>query len=331
MPPVRIADADCLNRFLLAPMCGVTSLPYRPLCREQGAGLLMTEMISTVSLSEATRRSLELMEFEAGEAPVGVQISGCPDIPAMVKAARLVQEHGATLLNLNCGCPVKKVIRGGSGSALLRDLDLLARICAAIRAAVDIPVTIKVRSGWDARNVNAVAVGRLAEDTGMDAIMLHARTREQAYEGKANWDLIRQLKQAVSIPVIGNGDVVTPADGFRMLETTGCDGIMIGRAAMGNPWIFRGLIAWERGVRDDSWLPTEAEQRATILEHYDRYADWAGPRGAALDFRKQIIWYTHRLPGGRGVRKQVKDLNQRGDLERILDTAFRPQPSAAAA
>ena len=314
---MKIADLDCINPWLLAPMCDVTNWPFRALCREMGAGLIMTEMVSSTDLAAARERTFKLMEFEASEQPIGVQISGCPDVDAMERAAALVEEHGASLLNLNCGCPVKKVISGGSGSALLRDIDLLREICRRLRRVVSIPLTIKVRAGWDARSVNALEVGRMCEDEGMDAIMIHARTREQGYDGDANWRLIADLKRAVSIPVIGNGDVFGPEDGHKMLAETGCDGVMIGRGAMGNPWIFRGL-----SQPGQPWKPTRTELHHTIVRHFHRYIDWVGEHKACLDMRKQVLWYTHKLPGSRDLRLRLKDMGTPDDFLAILQAFF---------
>jgi len=316
---MKIAGIDCGNKFFLAPMCDVTNWPYRKLCRDHGAGMIMTEMISSVGLVHAGERSLKMMEFDASEQPIGVQISGCA-VEDMEVAAKMVEDHGASLLNLNCGCPVKKVIKGGSGSALLRDVDLLRQICNRLRKAVKIPLTIKVRAGWDSKSVNAVEVGKMAEEEGIDCIMIHARTRAQKFSGTANWNLIRELKDAISIPVIGNGDIFEPADGFRMLEETNCDGIMIGRGAMGNPWIFRGLQQWqEEGLTGDQYKPTPEELQSTVLEHLDRYIDWSGERLACIHMRKQTVWYTHGLPGAKHLRKQLVNLHTRNDYVELFN------------
>ncbi len=327
--PLRLGTLDCLNRFMVAPMCDVTSWPYRKLCRDHGCGLLFTEMISSVGLAHSGERTLKMMEFDPEEAPVAVQISGCA-VEHMETAARMVQDYGASMLNVNCGCPVKKVIQGGSGAALLRDLGLLTQICHRLRKVLTIPFTIKVRAGWDANSVNAIEVGRIAEGEGLDGLMIHARTRVQLYEGKADWSLIKRLKESVSIPVIGNGDAFDPDDALRMLEETGCDGVMLGRGAMGNPWVFRGCLAWERGQRDDTWRPNVAELYDGVREHLDRYVDWSGERLAVIQMRKQLIWYTQGLPGAKELRKSLPQLNTRGDmlstLGRFLETVDPDRP-----
>ncbi len=202
---------------------------------------------------------------------------------------------------------------------MLRDLDQLRLTCARLRKALTIPLTIKVRAGWDGDQVNALEVGKLATEEGVDAIAIHARTRAQGYEGQANWDLIAALTESVSIPVIGNGDIFTPGDAFRMLEHTGCAAIMVGRGAMGNPWLFRGLRQWELGDRSEGWRPTPAELVSTISRHLDRFIDWVGEHLACLRFRKHLLWYTHRLPGSRELRKRIPELTSRAALDPILD------------
>jgi tRNA-dihydrouridine synthase B len=314
---MRIANLDCLNRFQLAPMCDVTDWTYRKLCRDQGAGLLMTEMISSVHLAQSSKKVRRMVMTETDEAPVGVQISG-HSTETMVKAARIVEDSGASMLNVNCGCPVKKIIKGGSGSALLRDLDRLQDICRALRKAISIPLTIKVRAGWDERNVNALDVGKLAESEGVDAIMIHPRTREQKYEGNANWDLIRQLVDAVSIPVIGNGDIFHPADGIRMMEETGCAAIMVGRGAMGNPWIFRGLHAHAQGDTSEDWRPTPDELDAVLREHMARMMEYAGELHGCHKMRKQLVWYTAKLPGARAFKSRFQLVESKAQFDELL-------------
>ncbi len=314
---MRIANLDCLNRFSLAPMCDVTDWTYRKLCRDQGAGLLMTEMISSVHLANTTKEVRRMLISETEERPVGIQISGNA-VDVMVKAAQIVQDSGASMLNVNCGCPVRKVISGGSGSALLKDLALLQQICHALREVLSIPLTIKVRAGWDERNVNALEVGRLAQEEGVDAIMIHPRTRAQKYEGNANWDLITELVDGVSIPVIGNGDIFEPDDGMRMLKETGCAGVMIGRGAMGNPWIFRGLLARENGDTSDAWKPSTEELNTVVREHMARYVTYAGEFQGCLKMRKNLVWYTAKLPGAQAFKQAFQTIDSVQTFDRVF-------------
>jgi nifR3 family TIM-barrel protein len=314
------------NRYLLAPMCDVTNLPYRIIARASGASLLATEMLSSVAMAMGGNKTLQMMEFLPSEDPIMVQISGtAPDV--MLKASEMIQDYGASILNLNCGCPVKKVIKGGSGSALLRDPEVLRGIIRTLRPAVHIPLTVKLRAGWDANSVNAVEVAKMCEDEGIDSVMLHGRTRSQMYEGNANWDLIGQVKQAVSIPVIGNGDIFTGEDAHRMLEHTGCDGVMIARGAIGNPWIFRECIAEELKARGESSqtlnaLPTPRpsmeDRYETIMRHFNLFSAYAGEDRALVQLRKQIMAYAKGLPGASAFRANLARFTARETLEGCL-------------
>jgi len=336
----EIAGVHIPNRFLLAPMCDVTNLPYRIIARTEGASLLSTEMLSSVALAMGGNKTLQMMEFLPSEAPIMVQISGTkPDV--MLKASEMIQDYGASILNLNCGCPVKKVIKGGSGSALLRDTEVLRGIIRTLRPAVHIPLTVKLRAGWDAQSVNAVEVAKMCEDEGVDSVMLHGRTRSQMYEGNANWDLIGEVKQAVSIPVIGNGDIFTGSDAHRMLEHTGCDGVMIARGAIGNPCIFRECIAEELKARGESeellkTLPTPQpnleERYETIMYHFNLFAAYAGEHRALVQLRKQIMAYGKGLPGASAFRANLSRFDKRETLvECLQDFLLNPAPKVDAA
>ncbi|MBR57558.1 MAG: tRNA dihydrouridine synthase DusB [Myxococcales bacterium] len=317
----RIGPVEIPNRYFLAPMCDVTNLPYRVIARTQGASLLATEMLSSVALAMGGHRTFHMMEFLPDEKPIMVQISGTdPDI--MRTASLMIQDYGASILNLNCGCPVKKVIKGGSGSALLRDKEVLRKILRTLRPVLEIPLTVKMRAGWDAKSVNAVDIAKMCEDEGVDSVMLHGRTRKQMYEGKANWDLIGEVVQAVSIPVIGNGDIFTGADAHRMLEHTGCEAVMLARGAIGNPWIFRECIALELEKRGEKNLPpgppTPEERLEIIWKHFELFAAYAGRDRALVRIRKQLMAYVRGLPGSSAFRARLSSLSSEENLRSSL-------------
>jgi len=322
---VRIAGVELGNRFLLAPMCNVTNLPYRVLARAEGASLGCGEMLSGVALARGGAKTLRMMEHLPAERPVMVQISGVhPDL--MLRAAEMAQAGGATILNLNCGCPAKKVTGGAGGAALLKNPELIASILRTLRPALHIPLTVKMRAGWDETCVNAVEVARLCEGEGCDALMLHPRTRSQFYRGRADWDLITRVKEAVDIPVVGNGDICCAEDAFAMMERTGCDAVMIGRAAIGNPWIFRQCVVAEAtrhdGVPPPSLPPPEPsrdERRATMLRHFDLYSAYTGEERAARQIRGQLMAYVRGRPGAAAFRTHVSEIDRREVLERLLD------------
>ncbi len=327
----RIADVEIPNRYLLAPMCNVTNLPYRLLAREQGASLVSTEMLSSVALAAGGERSLQMMEFLPDEHPIMVQISGT-DPEVMRRAAEMIQDYGATMINLNCGCPVKKIIKGGSGSALLRNPRVLQRILRALRPRLRMPLTVKMRAGWDEHSINAVEVARLCEDEGVDAIMLHPRTRRQMYDGQANLDLIACVKQAVRIPVIGNGDIFTASDAFDMLAVTGCDAVMIGRGAIGNPWIFRQCVIEEvRRTRPASPAlaalppphPSLDERLTMIRRHFDLLAAYTGEEIALRVFRRQLMAYLKGLPHSTTFRGHLPQLTSRHMFLERIEGYFR--------
>jgi tRNA-dihydrouridine synthase B len=327
----EIAGIPIRNRYLLAPMCGVSNLPYRILARAEGAALVSTEMVSSTELEKGRKRSFELVEFLPIEEPVMVQISGT-EADVMLKAALMVQDYGATILNLNCGCPVKKVIKGGSGAAMLRNPEVLRSILQRLRPDLEMPLTVKMRAGWNEQNVNALEVAQMCEDCGVDALMLHPRTRDQFYEGNADWDLIAQVKEAVSIPVIGNGDIFSAQDAHEMLEHTGCDAIMIGRHAIGNPWIFRQCVLEEInrsktssafGLPDS--FPSSEERLQTILTHFDYFCAYLGQRLALNSLRKQFLIYLKDEPGFELFRERLARIRSRDDLEKAVGLALEPR------
>ena len=289
------------NNIFLAPMAGVTDLPFRLLARAFGAGLCFTEMVSANGLVRRTRRSYEYLESSPDDSPLGVQLFGS-DPGILGEAAAIVTETGADLIDINAGCPVKKVLKTGAGGALMRDPARFAAVVRSVRAATHLPLTVKIRSGWGPGEINAVAIAEMAAECGADALTLHPRTVRQGFGGTADWHLIGLVKERAGIPVIGSGDIRRAEDARAMLEVAGCDGVMVGRGALGYPWIFSETAAL---LTDGTILPppAPAEREEVILRHLEmqirRYGEAAGVRG----FRKHLLWYTKGLRGGSGFRK----------------------------
>lgn len=300
---MRIGPYSLKNRLIVAPMAGVTDRPFRMLCKKLGAGMAVSEMITANKALWTTPKTLRRANHEGEVEPVSVQIAGS-DPAQMAEAARLNVEHGAQIIDINMGCPAKKVCNVAAGSALLRDESLVARILEAVVKAVDVPVTLKTRTGWSREHRNALRVARLAEETGIAALALHGRTREDMYNGEAEYDTIRAVKAGVSIPVIANGDIDSPQKAQRVLRETGADAVMIGRAAQGRPWIFREIQHYlDTGEHLPS--PEVVEIRDILLAHLDDlymfYGEYSGCRIA----RKHIAWYTRGLAGSNAFRQEM--------------------------
>ena len=318
LPPIRIGPLTVTQPVILAPMTGVTDRPFRALVKRYGAGLTVTEMIASQAMVRETRQSLQKCAWDPSEDPVSMQLAGC-DPEVMTEAAKLNADRGAAIIDINMGCPVKKVVNGDAGSALMRDLPLAAKLIAATVKAVDLPVTLKMRMGWDHASLNAPELARIAEDLGIQLITVHGRTRCQLYKGVADWKFVRRVKDAVSVPVIVNGDICTLDDVDAALDQSGADGVMIGRGAYGKPWLLGQAIAWlARGERRAD--PSLAEQYAVIVEHYRAMLDLYGNDIGVNLARKHLGWYTKGLTGSAEFRNAV---NQVGNPALVLDMLAR--------
>ncbi|HIT66732.1 MAG TPA: tRNA dihydrouridine synthase DusB [Candidatus Merdisoma merdipullorum] len=313
---LKIGNTELPGICILAPMAGVSDLPFRLLCREQGADLVCMEMVSAKAIAYHNRNTEKLMQIDPGEHPVSLQLFGS-DPELMAEIAKEIEERPFDILDINMGCPVPKIVGNGEGSALMRDPALVERIVSSVSRAVKKPVTVKIRKGFDDDHVNAVEIARIAEASGAAAIAVHGRTREQYYSGTADWEIIRQVKEAVSIPVIGNGDVDSPQKAKAMLEETGCDGVMIGRAARGNPWIFRQIKEYlENGRLTDP--PSLAEIHEMMLRHARMQVEYKGDYTGIREMRKHISWYTAGLPHSARLRARINSVESLKEMEELL-------------
>ena len=316
MKHLKIGNVELENRYILGPMAGVTDLPFRLLCREQGAGLLCMEMVSAKAIYYNNRNTESLLEIHPNEKPVSLQLFGS-DPKIMSEMAKRIEERPFAILDVNMGCPVPKVVKNGEGSALMKDPKLVYEIVSALVKAIEKPVTVKIRKGFDDDHVNAVEIARIAEEAGAAAVAVHGRTREQYYSGKADWDIIRQVKEAVSVPVIGNGDVTSPQKAAELVRLTGCDGIMIARGAQGNPWIFSEMIHWEETGELPS-RPDKDEVREMMLRHARLQLEYKGEYSGIREMRKHVAWYTKGIPNAARLRDQINQVETYGELENLL-------------
>lgn len=313
---MQIGDIKLAAPLALAPMAGITDLPFRLICRRLGCGMTVSEMVSAKGLLYKNVKTTEMLRIDDGERPTAIQLFG--SVPEeLAEAARMVEAGGADMIDFNMGCPVPKIVNNGEGSALMKQPQLAHDILAAMVKAVKIPVTVKFRAGWDDSSRNAVEIAKVVEAAGVSAVAVHGRTRQQFYEGKADWGIIAEVKQAVKVPVFGNGDIFTVEDGLRMLAETGVDGLMIGRGADGNPWIFRELAAVLRGEERPA-APSLQERLAQAAEHLDMLIDYKGEHISVKEMRRHISAYLKGLPHAAEFRGRFHKVDTREQFMELL-------------
>lgn len=313
---LKIGNVSLDGNIVLAPMAGVTDLPFRLLCKEQGADLICTEMVSAKGIFYNNKNTEDLLRIDDRERPVSLQLFGSdPDI--ISEMAKKIEHRNFDILDINMGCPVPKVVNNGEGSALLKNIPLAAKIIEKTVKAIDKPVTVKFRKGFGADEVQAIEMAKAAEAAGAAAVAVHGRTREQYYSGKADWEIIRRVKEAVKIPVIGNGDIFTPQDAKRMIEETGCDAIMAARGARGNPWLFRDIIDYlEKGILHEK--PSLKEMTDMMLRHAEMHIRYKGEYQGIREMRKHVAWYTAGYHGSARMRQAVNEVESYEALKQLL-------------
>ncbi len=313
---MKIGNLELENNVFLAPMAGVTDLPFRILCKEMGCGLVYSEMVSAKGILYDNKNTTELLDIAAEERPAAVQLFGS-DPEILGAMAKKIEHYPIDLIDVNMGCPAPKIVKNGEGSCLMKTPELVGKIVKSLVESQSKPVTIKFRKGFDDNSINAVEIAKIAEANGAAAVAVHGRTREQYYSGKADWDIIKQVKEAVNIPVIGNGDVFTPQDAKNLLDYTGCDAIMVGRGAQGNPWIFKRILHYlETGELLPE--PTAEERVEKALRHARMLIDYKGEYIGVREMRKHMAWYMKGMPGAAELRGKLNYAEGMAELEELL-------------
>jgi tRNA-dihydrouridine synthase B len=314
---MKIGNVELQNNVFLAPMAGITDMPFRILCKEQECGLVYTEMVSAKGMHYNDERSFKLTEIDENEKPASVQIFGSdPDIMAGI--TEKMNDSDASIIDINMGCPTPKITKNGEGSAMMLNPELAGRIIKAVVNASVKPVTVKFRKGWNDENVNAVEFAKIAEANGASAVAVHGRTREQFYSGKADWDIIKKVKESVSVPVIGNGDVFSPEDAKRLLEHTGCDAVMVGRGAQGNPWLFKKIVHFLKTGHHIP-EPTADEKINTIIRHMKMLVDLKGEHTGVCEMRKHIAWYIKGMRNSSYIKEKVFRIEAKEEIIELLN------------
>ena len=313
---LKIGSVELQNNIIAAPMAGVTDLPYRLILKDMGAGLVTTEMVSAKAILYKNKNNAVILRTEEAERPVAVQLFGADPMIMSAMAERISEPFA--IIDVNMGCPVPKIVNNGEGSALMKDPDQAYKVLEMMARVLKKPVTVKFRKGFDDDHINAVEFAKMAESAGVAAITIHARTRQQMYSGKADWDMIRRVKEAVKIPVIGNGDIFEPEDAARMIDETGCDGVALARGIKGNPWLVKRTAALlETG--DAGPEPSTEEKKAMILRHTELMIKYKGEHMGILEMRKHLAWYTQGLPGSAKLRGLMNEMSTEDELKRLVD------------